>query len=558
VDELYSRGTQARIEQRFDEAAELLRRALELEPGHADALVQLGFAELGRGDLAAARTAFSDALAAAPNYADAKFGMAQVEFRSGNPAAALAIVEPLAAEQPGNEEAKTLLASVRAALDAERKLPPAAPAVKTRPMETQPPPAKPDPVTALMEEARRLRTSGRFNEAEVLYRRALSLVPRNGDALVGLGLVSGARGRFEEAGRFFDAALAIDRNHFDARAGKARVAMWQGDFAGARRLADDLLQDFPDNPEAMLLDARIALLEGDHARAEQSFAVVAASDPSNAEALVGLGDARGARGDDAAARQAYEQALALEPNSADIAQRLAAPPRRKWRLDLGSEISELSAGLGTWTDSGAVLSYRLTPDTSVAARIRLATRFGRTDTQIEGRVDHAFAPSFSGFGAIAGTPDADFLAAFSIGGGASWRATEGVPLLGPVLLNLDARYDIFEESDIVTVSPWIQTYFFDERLGLSARWVHSQDDGGRRSDGYVVRADLTVTDRLRLFGGYGDAPEISDGTLVETRTIFGGAAFDLSDDLTLQSSYAHEQRPNFDRDIFGLGLAVRF
>ena len=62
ADELYASGVKARQAQHFDEAADLLTRALALKPDNADALVQLGFAELGRNDLPAARDAFSKAL----------------------------------------------------------------------------------------------------------------------------------------------------------------------------------------------------------------------------------------------------------------------------------------------------------------------------------------------------------------------------------------------------------------------------------------------------------------------------------------------------------------
>ncbi|WP_274627697.1 YaiO family outer membrane beta-barrel protein [Arvimicrobium flavum] len=558
VDELYSQGVKARQEQRFEDASTLLRRALSLQPANSDTLVQLGFAELGLGNLAAARTAFSNALAIAPDYADAKFGLAQVEFRSGNPAAARALVEPLVTQQPGNQEAAALLTTVRAALETERDAAAAATAAKPRRAEGQATTARSDAVAPLLDEARRLRTAGQFAQAESLYRRALSISPRNTDILVALGLVAGFQQRFDEADRFFSAALAIDPDQFDARLGKVRLAIWRGDVARARQMIDGVLADVPGNTEAMVVDARISMLERDYAGAEESFASAAAADPANAEALVGLGDVRRARGDEVSARQAYENALLLQPDSVEIAQRLAAAPPQKWRLDIGSELSELSAGLGNWTDSGIGLSYRATPDTVLGARMRVATRFGRTDAQIEGRIDHAFAPSFSAYGVIAGTPQADFLAKFSAGAGASWRAIESVGGIGPVFLNLDARYDLFDATENTTISPWVQAYFFDERLGLSARWVHSENDRGRVADGYVLRADLTVTDRLRLFGGYSDAPEISEATLIETRTAFGGVSFDISDDLTLLGSYANEQRPTFERNIFGLGLAVRF
>jgi YaiO family outer membrane protein len=306
------------------------------------------------------------------------------------------------------------------------------------------------------------------------------------------------------------------------------------------------------------LDGRIALLEGDHKRAEQSFQRALALEPKNAEALVGIGDVRRAEGDEEAARQAYHEALAIEPGSADIEQRLAVPPPRKWRLDIGSEVSDLTNGLGNWTDSSAGLAYRLSPRTIISGHTRLATRFGRTDVQLEGRIDQAFTPAFSAYALAAMTPDADFLARYSVGAGASWQVVAPAKAFGPLSLNIDARYDDFADTGVTSIQPWIQGYILDGRLGLSARWVHAQDDTGTRADGYVLRADLAVTPRFNVFAGYADAPEIDDGALIPTRTVFGGISFDVSDPLTLRASIAHEERPTFDRNIFGLGLTARF
>lgn len=555
VDELYASGVKARQAQHFDEAADLLKRALALKPDNADALVQLGFVELGRNDLPAARDAFSRALSLAPTYMDASFGLAEVEFRSGNLDAALPLAEKVAGAEPGNADAAALVETIRKAKQAAggkpKPAPGAAPAKKA-------PLRRADPVAGLMEQGRRLRAAGKLAEAAQAYRRALKLSPRNTDVLVALGLVAGAGQRFDEAGQFFDRALAIKPGLLDARLGKVRLAIWQGDVPRARAIVDDVLASAPDNVEALNLDARISLLEADYTRAGQSFDRVLASDPRNAEALVGIGDVRRAEGDDAAARAAYNQALAIEPGSAEIEQRLAEPPPRKWRFDIGTEVSDLTGGLGDWTESAAGLAYRLSPATTLSGRTRVATRYGHTDVQIEGRIDEAFSPAFSAYALAAATPDADFLARYSIGAGASWQVVAPAKAFGPVSLNIDARYDDFANAGVTTVSPWVQGYILDGRLGLSARWVHAEDDIGTRADGYVLRADLAVTQRFNVFGGYADAPEISDGTLVPTRTVFGGVSFDVTDPLTLRASIAHEQRPTFDRTIVGLGLTARF
>lgn len=555
VDELYASAVKARQAQHFDEAADLLKRALALKPDNADALVQLGFAELGRNDLQAARDAFSKALSLAPTYRDASFGMAEVEFRSGNLDTALPLAEQVAQADPGNADAAKLVENIRKAKQAAASRPKPAAAAPAVVKKTH---RRMDPVPGLMEDGRRLRQAGKLLEAEKVYRRALKLAPKDTDILVALGLVVGSSQRFDEAGHFFDRALAIKPGLLDARLGKVRLAIWQGDTPRARALIDGVLASAPNNVEALDLDGRIALLEGDHRRAEQSFQRVLALEPKNAEALVGVGDVRRAEGDDDAARQAYHQALAIEPGSADIEQRLAVPPPRKWRLDIGSEVSDLTNGLGDWTDSSAGLAYRLSPRTTISGHTRLATRFGQTDVQVEGRIDQAFTPAFSAYALAAVTPDADFLARYSVGAGASWQVVAPAKAFGPLSLNIDARYDDFADTSVTSIQPWIQGYIFDGRLGLSARWVHAEDDTGTRADGYVLRADLTVTERFNVFAGYADAPEIDDGALIPTRTVFGGISFDVSDPLTLRASVAHEERPTFDRNIFGLGLTARF
>lgn len=350
--ELYEEGVAARQEQRFDAAIAALERALALEPGNADALVQLGFARLGAGDTAGARTAFEAALAIAPAYSDATFGLAQIALREGDVERARTLIEPLAAANPDNAEFRDLQASVNAA-------------------------------------------------------------------------------------------------------------------AGA--------SDAP-----------------------------------------------------------------------------------RWRLDLGTEASALSGGRSSWTDSATGLSYRLTDRTSIGGRLRHARRSGADDWQVEGRIDHRLTDRIGIYGLAAATPDADFLARSSFGIGGTWRFFDGNSTLGPAVFGIDSRYDTFALADVWTVAPSVQMFTPDERFGFTARWIHAEDDRGTVADGFLLRADWTATERLRLFAGYADAPEISDGQLDETETVFGGLAFDVTDRLTLTGSYAHERRETFDRDTFGVGLSLRF
>lgn len=558
AEELYRQGVQARQAERFVEAAKLLDRALALDPDNTDALVQRGFVHLALDERAAARSVFDKALEAAPDYADARYGLAQIAFRDGRLEDARGIVAPLAAASPDRKDFADLLASIDTAASAARAQ------ARTARAEAAPAPsrlaARPrvDRTASLFAQGTALRRQGRFAEAEAAYRHALALGPDNADLLVALGLVSGFQQKFQDARGFFEAALAAAPGSVDARLGLVRLAVWEGDVGEARRRIEQVLQDEPGNSEAAVLEARISLLEGRYAVAEAGFARVIEREPENVEAIVGLGDVRRARGDEEGARIRYRRGLELSPGDADIAQRLEAPAPRRWRLDIGTDVSTLSDGRGTWTDSALALAYRWTPATTLSARSRVATRFGSTDLQFEGRVDHAFMPTFSAHGLFAATPDADFLARYSLGGGFSARAAGSAGAFGPVFLNLDARYDVFDAADVWTVAPSLQVYVLDERLAFTARWIHAEDDLGTVADGYLLRADLMATERLRLFAGYSDAPEISAGTLDDTQTAFAGVAVELSPALMLNASYAHEERTAFERDTFGFGLSLRF
>ena len=551
VDELYAAGVKARLAQRFDEAADRLQRVLRLQPKNTDAMVQLGFVELARGNLGAARQYFLDTLSLAPTYLDASFGLAEIEYREGNLDKARSLVEPVVEQQPGNQDAATLLQSVRKAIEAREQT------ARSKMAERQAR-AKADIIARLMEEGRKQRINGKFLEAGRSYRKVIGLDPRNTDALVALGLVAGFQGNYPESERYFDRVLAIDRTNLDARLGKVRLAIWQNDIKTARLLLDRIRVQAPANGEVLLLEGRISFLEEDNERAEGAYRTALKLNPSDADALIGLGDVLRAGGDDASARLLYQQALKLRPGSEEITTRLAAPVPRKWRLDLATEISELSSGLGTWTDSLANLSYRASPKVTVGTQARVATRYGQTDEQLEARVDYSPVRPLSVYGLVAVTPEADFLAEYSVGTGGTWVIETKRQPVGALLFGLDFRYDEYALSEIWTVAPSAQVFLFNDRFALTGRWVHVEDDANNSVDGYIVRGDLRMTDTLQAFAGYSDAPEISEGVIVDTQTIFTGVAIDVSDDVTLRANYAYETRPTFDRNIFGFAVTVRF
>jgi hypothetical protein len=89
--------------------------------------------------------------------------------------------------------------------------------------------------------------------------------------------------------------------------------------------------------------------------------------------------------------------------------------------------------------------------------------------------------------------------------------------------------------------------------------VNIFDEQGRHRAGWLGRGDVMVGERTRLFAGAADAPDVSEGVVTPTFSLFGGIAHDLDSRTTLRLSAAHEDRAGGgDRLQLGIGLGLRF
>ncbi|MCF1502437.1 tetratricopeptide repeat protein [Afifella sp. H1R] len=562
---LYEEGLRHRLEGRFEDAARALQEALNQQPENVDALVQLGFVQLAQGKNEDARETFERVLVLSPGYGDARYGLAQTAFRNGDLEEAQSLVSEVLAAQPDNADAQALAVNIARAREAEnaRASPPPEPVPVAKPAPTGPSEeeialAKRQRLAALVAEATRLRLEGRFAPAEARYRQALSLAPDDADTLVALGLVTASQDKLAEARDFFGRALRLAPSYTDARLGLARLALRADDTAEARRLAEEAKARDPESIEAELLLARIDIADGALHSADARYEALARRTNDNAQVMVGLGDTRFRQWRFDEARTAYERAYEIAPGDPVTAERLQREPPKRWRFTAGSEYSALTEGRPHWTDSVAVLSYRLSPAATVTGETRLATRNNSTDLQIATRVDYAFSDAFSANASVAATPRADFLARVALGAGMTWRLVEDGPAGGPLFLEMQSRHEFFADSEVTSLFPAIKAAIGDERLTFKVTWVHARDDERTVANGYILRSDLAATDRLRLFAGYADAPEISEGSLFETRTFFGGVSFDPVDWVTINAAIAHERRDAFERNSFALNFSTRF
>lgn len=86
----YRRGLALRAEGRLDEAAKRYRRALELDPGHAEAHNNLGAVLQTQGSLAAALESYRRAVDLEPDFSQPYLNLGRLQEAMGNPAGAAA------------------------------------------------------------------------------------------------------------------------------------------------------------------------------------------------------------------------------------------------------------------------------------------------------------------------------------------------------------------------------------------------------------------------------------------------------------------------------------
>ena len=225
--------------------------------------------------------------------------------------------------------------------------------------------------------------------------------------------------------------------------------------------------------------------------------------------------------------------------------------RLNWRFDVSASDSGLSQGLESWREAAMTVSRRAGRG-SAAVTIEHAERFSRKDTYVEGRLDRGLGQG-SVYGAIGGTPDADFRPEIALRGGGQ------APVFGQ---NLSATLDVgvarYGVGVVSTVQPGVEYTTSGGALIVGARWINVWDERDTYRSGYSLRAVLAIRPSIRVRAGFADAPESSDGLTVDVRATSLGAEVDVTDRVTLRLSGLKEERVAYDRDEITLGFGVRF
>lgn len=313
------------------------------------------------------------------------------------------------------------------------------------------------------------------------------------------------------------------------------------------------------------LDSGIAARQrGEPATAVDWLAIAVMEEPDNADAWVQFGFALRDTGHPDDARGAFERALALAPDYADARDGLASlapsagemPQGRapdpvvvtldgSWSaLEDAKDWDELRLGIAVPTSGGV----------TVGASLETGHRFGVADSYGELRLDSPRSRVANYYAIVGGTPDADFRPRWQIGAGGSVRVADGTV---PLYATLDVRHGDYPAGAVTTLAPGTTVYASKGRVWASARWINVFADG-RHSSGGLARVDVETGEHARLFAGFARAPDLAEGRVVVTTSLFGGANVRLSDRVDWRVSLARDEPTNgLDRTTLSTGLSLR-
>lgn len=392
---------------------------------------------------------------------------------------------------------------------------------------------------ALYEQGVADRKSGKFDDALEKLQAAAELRADDADIQVQVGLTLTALKRLAEARVAFEKALELAPTYLDATLGLARLDYFDKKFQAARENVEKVLKERADDQDARDLLAQIAkATEEEEAQKKVEEAQKKAEETEKKR----------------------EKAASVNPRT-----EVASPPvppavePLRWKIDLNGGWSGLTGDRPDWWEGDARLSYQLNPHYTLSGFVTSASRFKIEDTLYEIRVEHKPGPAFNNYIFVAGTPDADFLPEVAVGGGFGLKARDSKGLVNATILTFDARHARYVTGNVEFFNPGVEQYFFNGRLWVTARWINVVDQDNIYSDGYLLRSDIIIAPKWRLYAGYGDAPENVDANIVRTRSVFGGLVYDFNEKITWRASVGYDNRVDlFEQVLVATGITRKF
>ena len=257
---------------RGQESEPLLRRALAEEPNYAKGHEELGRSLLQQGRMEEAITSLRQALALDPKLQSTQ----------------LALVQALADAGHADEAERLMQDFLRA-----------------------------DPARERFAKAAELHRTGRFEEAEGIYRAILQRDPRNLEALRLLALIAMHFEHYGQAEQLLRRAVDIGPDYLAAWIDLARAQLEKLDVAGARASIERAVTLNPRSAHVQVSLANVQARSGRHEEAAASYRRAAELNPGSPAPWLGLGNTLKTVGRQAEAIAAYRRAAALLPEHSE-------------------------------------------------------------------------------------------------------------------------------------------------------------------------------------------------------------------------------------------------
>jgi tetratricopeptide (TPR) repeat protein len=171
-------------------------------------------------------------------------------------------------------------------------------------------------------------SQGRLAEAAAVQREALAINPNHTQALLGLGDALRRMNRLDEAGATFERVVANDSGSVLAWRGLAMVSSQQKDWNEASKAYRRAAELDPTEPDIQAELGVVYLTQQKVAEAEAAFRACIRLAPDNVMALNGLASLAAHRGEYAEAQRGFEAVLRLDPRNPYARQALQALRRR--------------------------------------------------------------------------------------------------------------------------------------------------------------------------------------------------------------------------------------
>jgi len=325
-----------------------------------------------------------------------------------------------------------------------------------------------------------------------------------------------------------------------------------GDAVRAAALLEQAVRDEPQSADARVQHGYALLALGRLDQAESAFGEALRLAPDYDDARVGQALVAERRGALDQARALIAPVAANHEDANVLRRRLASVrAERRWSVDVDGGATRVGRGQPDWRQLDVQLSHRLSGGARITGRIEAARRFDRSDVYGEVRGEVPIATGSSTYLLAGGTAGADFRPRWQVGAGGRVRVNSGAV---PTVLKLDARHASYRSGKTTLINPGIEQYLAGGRAWITLQSINLIDDGDVLSGG-LGRIDVLAGNRLRLFGGAANAPDVDQGIVSRTRSLFGGVSVELSEAIDLRVSVSHD-RPTIGADRTGLSIGT--